>query len=58
MKIIYQFLDLDPNSQLLPVISTVMSIIAFVGIVAWVFLLNKSYTNEMSNLPLDKENIE
>ena len=58
MKIIYQFLDLDPSSYLLPIIATLMSVVTFVGIVAWVFMLNKSYTNEMSHLPLEKENIE
>ncbi|MBI5541661.1 MAG: hypothetical protein HY951_16500 [Bacteroidia bacterium] len=58
MKIIYQFLDLDPGSQFLTVFSTVMSVVTFVGILAWVFMLKKSYTNEMSQLPLEKENIE
>ena len=58
MKIIYQFLNLDPSSQMLPIISTVLSVIAFAGLVAWAFMLSKRYTSEMSQLPSEKETNE
>jgi len=55
MKIIYQFLETDSGFNLFPVISTVMLMIAFIGIVFYAIRISKKFTEDMSNLPLDEK---
>jgi hypothetical protein len=42
-----------PNIAILPIITTVVFFLVFIGITIWALRVNKSYIKRMSELPLD-----
>lgn len=48
-----QFLEHATGLGIYPMISLVIFVVFFVGMVVWLFTTDKSYLQEMSALPLD-----
>jgi cytochrome c oxidase cbb3-type subunit 4 len=44
------------NVEVWPIISLSIFMIFFLGLLLWVFKVDKSYIDEMKNLPLDDKN--
>ena len=53
MKIIYQYLDLVGTSYWTSIVSTVMLLVSFAGIILYSMSLSKKHIDDMGRLPLD-----
>jgi len=58
MKIVYQYLEVNGWLEFFPVFSTIMLMLGFSAIIFYATKISKSFVQEMSSLPLEKQDNE
>ena len=46
------------NVSIFPIITLVLFLAVFVGVVFWIFTRDKEYISELENIPLDNDNFK
>ena len=49
------YFDRVENVEIWPIISLIIFFVFFIGLIIWLFKIDKGYINKMKNLPLEKE---